>query len=125
MPKQDTIKSKISQFIALVTIVATICGMVIISQKLSDDSIALLTGLVCGVGAMLPTVALGVFLLRREDKKKVQQQLPPQPPVIVVAGGNAIPGYGPQNSLPYYDNESQPWPARRSQRDFHIVGEGE
>jgi hypothetical protein len=103
---------------------------VIVTQKLSQDALALVIGLTCGVMAMVPTLALGVFIWRREHAQihaeRLQQNQQPSyqnPPVIVVTpqalpsqqGGNRYSngGYG----------ADQGWMPARDHREFTIVGQ--
>ena len=113
---------RIMRFLALLGIVSAITVGVVISQRLSDDSSALLVGLLCGVAAMLPTMVLGVLLWRREEQQRrdrASQAWSGQPPVIIVTP-QAMP------SLP--DNRSVPWPGwtpANQQRNFTILGESD
>lgn len=137
--RRQMIKRRIGRFIGIVASVAVITGMVIINQRLSRDTLALLVGLIFGIGAMLPTIGLGVYILRREDMRRKEREQRSvmrggQPPVIVVApqqfpGQNQGYGYGYQN--PYQqqppilvdEQGSQGWGLSRSSgRDFQMVG---
>ena len=121
----EPLGKRIGRFVLLLGIVFAISAGVIVTQRLSQDSLALLIGLSCGVAAMLPTVAVFVLWMRREDtrRREIQPQrtAQAQPQVIVVAP-QALPGYGPgypaagQTALPPQYQTVTP------ERDFKIVG---
>lgn len=121
--EQVPVGRRIARFLALLGVVGAISAGVVISRRLSDDSLALLIGLACGVAAMLPTLVLGIFLWRRDERQRRERELasqshPSQLPVIIVT---------PQamSSLP--DNRSAPWQWTPSsqQRNFTILGESD
>jgi len=125
--EKESIGKRIGRFVTLLGIVTAVSGGVVVSQRLSEDSLALLVGLACGVMAMLPTLGLGVLLWRREEQQRreaaSQSRLGAgQAPVIVVTP-QALPGYGGQ--IPALsDGRSAPWQWMPSnqQRNFTIVG---
>jgi hypothetical protein len=94
---------------------------VVIGVRLEQAALAVLVGVVCGVGASIPTSLLIVSIMRRQDQRTYEQrrrstyQAQPQPPVIVVTPSSA-----PQ--LPQPMNWSAPAPA---QRQFTVIGEEE
>ncbi len=116
---------RLARFCALLAALFAITAAIIVTQRLSRDSLALLIGLSCGVMAMLPTLALGLLIWRREDARRAelaQRQpapYPSQPPVIVVTP-QALPGYGQQN--PYGTAPPNPWLPASGERSFTIVG---
>ncbi len=121
----EPLGKRIGRFIMLLGVAFAISAGVIVTQRLSQDSLALLIGLSCGVATMLPTVGLFVLWLRREDtrRKETQSQsvIQRQPQVIVVAP-QALPGYGPG-----YPNGTQTvlppqWQPSAPEREFTIVG---
>jgi hypothetical protein len=121
----EPLGKRIGRFVMVLGIAFAITAGVIVTQRLSQDSLALLIGLSCGVAAMLPTVGIFLLWLRREDshRKEIQQQLsPPTQPQVIVVAPQALPGYGPgypngtQNVLP-----SQ-WSTVPQEREFKIVG---
>ena len=92
---------------------------VIISNRLSDEALAVLAGAVCGVGAAIPTSLLIVAVSRRRDEQQVQPSTPhfqgAYPPVVVVApprGQQRLDGW---NVLP-------PSLSAPMQRHFTVVG---
>ena len=85
-------------------------------------------GLTCGVLAMLPTLALGVFIWRREDARRAEREqaqrqpaYPATPPVIVISP-QSLPGYGPQQPAFGQAEAYNPWAPSSSERQFKIVG---
>ncbi len=93
---------------------------VIVGNRLSDESLAVLAGAVCGVGSAIPTSLLIVAVSRKRDGEREGQarfSTPPQnayPPVVVVAppGGQQPSGW---NVLP-------PSVSAPMQRNFTVVG---
>jgi hypothetical protein len=125
MGGEEPVGKRIGRFLGLMGVVGVVSAGVVISQRLSDDTLALLVGLTCGVLAMAPTLGIGVWLWRREEQQRreaVSQSRMGQPPVIVVTP-QMLPGYGPQQPA-LSDSRSAPWPWTPSpqQRTFTIVG---
>ena len=126
MPENtEPLGKRLGRFVLILGVVFAISAGVIVTQRLSQDSLALLIGMSCGIAAMLPTVGVFVLWLRREDTRRRDMQLQPfsqgQPQVIVVAP-QALPGYGlgypngTQTALP------PQWQTVNSEREFKIVG---
>ena len=93
---------------------------VIIGLRLDQAALAVIVGVVCGIGSGIPTSMLIVMLMRRQDMKRerrvtrqVEPEPPPSPPVVVMAPPNV-----PQLSQPL----NWPQPAT-TQRQFTIIGE--
>ena len=126
MPENsEPLGKRIGRFILILGVVFAVSAAVIVTQRLSRDSLALLIGLSCGIAAMLPTVGVFVLWLRREDTLRKNTNLQPanqgQPQVIVVAQ-QTLPGYGsgyPGNTQPALP---QQWQNASSEREFKIVG---
>ena len=115
---------RVGRFFALLGALFAIVAAVVITQRLSEDALALLVGLACGIGAMLPTLLVGAALWRRQEVRQEQQaRRAPQSPSIVVVAPPALPGYGAQR--PALDYDAQAWLPRAQQRQFMIVGEEE
>ena len=121
---------RLGRFVTLIGAIFAVTAAVIITQKLSRDSLALLVGLTCGVMAMLPTLALGFLVWRREDARHQEQtQLQTQqhtqpyatPPVIVVSP-QALPGTMNGQPAPQPSGQPWSWAPSQSQRSFTIVG---
>lgn len=124
MHTQESLSKRIGRFVAWVGAMFCILTAILVSQRLSSDSLALLVGLTCGVSMMLPTLLLGVWLWRREEsRRKAMQSTPnPSPPVVVVTPQALPPAYLPQSPPPQL---SQAWPWQQmaaSKRTFTVVG---
>lgn len=125
MHMREPLGKRLGRFAAMLGAVAVVAVVVVVSQRLSQDSLALLVGLACGVAAMLPTIGLALLVWRREDARQqsMRQNAPVTPPVVVVAP-QALPGYGMPPSLPAPAQQAAPWqwqPAA-NERTFTIVG---
>lgn len=107
--------------IGAITIVAIITGVV--GFRLSTDALSILLGAVLGMVAILPTLVLAGFLLRKNQESMANQvQSVQQPPVVVVSGG-MMPH---QFFQPPPQAQNQPAilpPASQSApRRFHLMG---
>jgi len=125
MTDRDSWRGRLGRLVALLGSVGAVTAVVVVTQRLSDDALALLVGLSCGVAAMAPAIGLGVWLWRRQELER-QREVPRSsapaatPPVIVVAPG-ALPGYGnPWGALP---SPPASWEVAPAERKFTIVGE--
>jgi hypothetical protein len=128
-PAYEPLAKRLGRFVGLLGALFVIALAVIVTQRLSRDSLALLVGLSCGVMAMLPTLVLGFAIWRRSEAR--HQEPAPQrgpygnsPPVVVVTP-QALPGY--QNGAGGYQNSEgwswmQPQHPSQQQRSFTIVG---
>jgi len=121
-PKRRTTRLQIAAGIALIVAVAT--GVIVLSNRLSDETLAVLAGSICGVGAAIPTSLLILAISRRrEELERRREPSPPaypypQPPVIVVAP----PGYRQPAPPP-----PKPEPTigyTESPRRFTVLGQG-
>lgn len=125
MTDRDSWSGRLGRLVALLGSVGAVTAVVVVTQRLSDDALALLVGLSCGVAAMAPAIGLGVWLWRRQElerQREAQRSSAPAatPPVIVVAPG-ALPGYGnPWGTLP---SPPASWEVAPAERKFTIVGE--
>jgi hypothetical protein len=97
----------------------------IVGNHLSNDALAVLSGIACGVGAAIPTGLLVVWIARRNEhhnqnvRSGGQYQTGQYPPVIVVN-----PGAQNQPQLPPPQVGGWTTQAERPAREFTIVGEG-
>jgi len=108
---------RLKLFGVLVAVAFAVTLAVMIGNRLSDESLAVLAGAVCGVGAAIPTSLLVVAIARRREEPRPQPTMPQGmvPPVVVVAPPAAQPwpdGWNPALS-----------PLRApTQRQFTVVG---
>lgn len=109
---------RLKTFIGLVVMAFVVTLAVIVGNRLSDESLAVLAGAACGVGAAIPTSLLIIAVSRRRDESRVQPSTPQgvYPPVVVVTppGGQRRPNEW--NSLP-------PSLTAPMQRHSTVVGE--
>ncbi len=122
MAGQDSLGKRIGRWATLVGVVFVIALAVVVAQRLSDDSLALLLGLGCGVAVMLPTLGIGFLVLRREWARQSTPapQLPTGAPQVIVVAPSALPGYGAPSP---YASPATVWPQpANTGRTFTIVG---
>jgi len=95
----------------------------IIGFRLSSDALSIIVGAVLGMTAILPTILLVAFLLKKnQDAMAAQARSSQQPPVVVVSAGMMPsqffqPQQQPQQSPPLLAPPSQSVP-----RKFHLMG---
>jgi hypothetical protein len=121
MDERDTRRNtgtRLKIFGGLVVMAFAVTLAVIVGDRLSDESLAVLAGAVCGVGAAIPTSLLIVAVARRRDEPRVQPPMPQgaYPPVVVVTppGGQQRPNTW--DALP-------PSLSAPMQRHFTVVGD--
>ena len=123
MREQESLGRRLGRFGLLVALMAAVTGVVVVTQRLSDDALALLVGLSCGVTVLLPALALMMWLWRRQearlDEVATSRASNASPPVIVVAPA-LPPGYGMQR--PALPDETLSWASREVERKFTVVG---
>jgi hypothetical protein len=122
---REPLGKRLGRFLGLLGALFAIAMAVIVTQRLSRDSLALLIGLSCGVMAMVPTMALGLLIWRRDSARRQEEvdrrpSYPQSPPVIVVTP-QGLPNYGqsPQLNSP----QAGAWTPAQGERAFKIVGE--
>jgi len=102
-----------------------------IAKNLSSDAMAIIVGIICGIGASIPTSLLLLFLTRREDayehpEPRQNQQFPSvmivTPPMGQFSQGN--PYMNGMNSQGAYFPPPAGAPGF-TPRQFHILGDGE
>jgi len=94
---------------------------IVVGIRLEQAALTALVGVVCGVGASVPTSLLIVALLQRRDGKRYRrhQRFASQPPVVVVTP-QSIPQTQRQDG--WSGEFSYPVPTRRR---FSVIGEDE
>jgi hypothetical protein len=65
-----------------------------IGSRLSNDAMAVIVGIVCGIGASIPTSLLMLFLLDKRDEAVREHEPRPAPPAVVIV--NQPVGSAPQ-----------------------------
>jgi hypothetical protein len=106
------------KWLAFLVVVSAVGLGVVVGNRLSVDAMAVVVGVVCGVGASIPTSLLLVLVMGRRGRREEQRRMG-YPPVVVVNSGSQG-RYGPQG--PYLP----PGPGWESApRQFRVVGEEE
>ncbi len=109
--------------IGFIVMAATMTAVV--GYRLSTDALSIIVGAILGMMAILPTIALGAFVLKKNQESAPQQQPPPpqQPPVVVVSGGMMPSQYfQPQQQQSPQPANMLPRPSQRPPRKFHLMG---
>jgi hypothetical protein len=108
---------RIKIFAGIVVIAFSIALAVIVGNRLSNEALAVLAGVVCGVSAAIPTSLLVVWVSRRQEDRHVRpgNGQGAYPPVVVVAPPGGQPQYIPPQIEPM---------GQRPARQFTIVGDG-
>jgi hypothetical protein len=124
---RPSLRARLARFLAWVGGLFAVTVGIVVTQRLSQDSLALMVGLSCGIAAMLPTLVMGVFLWRRENARREEQVTRERrqsmaPPVIVVSPPS-MPGYGTQQPMLTDQQSPWGWPRSQGERDFRIIGE--
>lgn len=96
---------------------------IVVGKRMSAEAMAVVIGVVCGVAASIPTLALLMIVLNLRERQRAgeaerQARAVNQPPVVVIQGGSphALP-QGPQAG--YWPGPAQGPPV---DRQFNIVG---
>lgn len=96
----------------------------VVSIRLSTDALSILVGVILGVAAILPTIILAGYLLKKNQEAMAAstptQQV--QPPVVVVSGGMMPPQYFQPQSPQQASQSILPPPAQSAPRKFHLMG---
>ena len=89
------------KFIAFLLIAFIVVLAVVVANRLSVDAMAVVIGVICGVGASIPTSLLIVLVAGRRGRRE-EGETRGYPPVVIVNPGNpgaTMPGY--QRGVPY------------------------
>ena len=120
--RPEPLSRRLGRFALLIGAIFALSAGVVITQRLSEDALALLLGLTCGVAAMTPTLGLMLLAWRHTEQRRQRTSAPGPysnaPPVIVVTP-QALPGYGQHRAA---DPEHWGWAANGTERQFTIVG---
>ena len=99
----------------------------VVSFRLSTDALSILVGAILGMAAILPTIVLVGYLLKKNQDAMAataaaNHQM--QPPVVVVSGGMMPPQYfQPQPQPNQQANQAMlPPPTQSPPRKFHLMG---
>ncbi|HHB91203.1 MAG TPA: hypothetical protein ENK60_07825 [Anaerolineae bacterium] len=101
----------------------------IVSFRLSTDALSIIVGAMLGLAAILPTIILVGFLLKKHQDAMLESsrtQTGQQPPVVVVSGGMLPPQYFQPQPQPHGQSQSQqpmlPPPSHSAPRKFRLMG---
>ncbi len=109
----EPLGQRLGRFFALVGVVFAIIAAVLITQRLSTDALALITGAVLTGAVLLPVCAfLGFLVLRREPRRESRPEYPQGAMPIVLQMPYIQPAVD-SRALPYADSGPR--------REFTIV----
>ena len=95
----------------------------IVGLRLSADALSLIVGALLGMLAILPTIALVAFLLKKnQDAMAAQNKSMQQPPVVVVSGGVMPSQFFQPQQQPQATPPLLPPPGQSAPRKFHLMG---
>ena len=110
--------------VAVIVVLATMTG--IVGFRLSTDALSIIVGAVLGMAAILPTIILVGYLLKKnQEAMQHQQHNVSQPPVVVVGGMMPAPYPPPQPQQavgPANPAGMLPPPTPSTPRRFHLMG---
>jgi len=110
--------------VAVIVVLATMTG--IVGFRLSTDALSIIVGAVLGMAAILPTIILVGYLLKKnQEAMQHQQHNVSQPPVVVVGGMMPAPYPPPQPQQavgPTNPAGMLPPPTPSTPRRFHLMG---
>ncbi len=108
---------RLGRFVALVGVVFAVVAAVAVIQRLSDDTLALIIGLLLAGVPLLAIIGLLIFVLARRGQRQPPQQMT-IPPIIM-----QIPQQPQQLALPDY---GLPWEGtmqRTGGRQWEVIGD--
>ena len=98
----------------------------VVSIRLSTDALSIIVGALLGMAAILPTIILVGYLLKKQQDAMTAttQPNPMQPPVVVVSGGMLPSQYfQPQAQTKHPANQPMlPPPSQTAPRQFRLMG---
>ena len=92
---------------------------IVVGKQMSADAMAVVVGLVCGIGASIPTSLLMLFLLRGREEQAAQHRLSSHIPSVMIVNPPA--GIGPQYLQPL-GSQYLPPSVGGGPRQFEILG---
>lgn len=131
MGDRDSLAKRLQRFITFLGLLSAILLIATVTQRLSEDALALLVGLIMGATLMIPLLALVFFVWRRDaSNMRMERNTSSNPgnmPVVVVAppalpnGYGLLPQWPQQNHQPVINADF--WSSTPADRKFTIVGE--
>lgn len=126
--------NRLTSFLLLLALVVAIgvTGTYLVVEKMHSEALAVMTGIICGVGAALPVSLLVLYASRRSQRPAEvvtptppAQPQQPAPQIFVLGGlppGMTPPGYAPGLPSPQDAWQARP-PERPATRNFTILGD--
>lgn len=113
-------KARVIALLMLIAFTATLA--VIIGNRVSADSLAMLVGVICGMGASVPISILALWLTRRSSRRDETDYARQHtyPPVVVINPATTTAQQRPSSA--YY---TPPMLEQGTSRRFTIVGDEE
>ena len=119
--ESDTLGQRLAKFAALLIVVFAIVAAVVVTQRLSDDALALVVGLLlAGVPLLAVVGLLGFFVVKLSARETRQPQQMSIPPIIL-----QMPTMPQQNQLPDYGGQWQPQRGNGGARQWDMLGDEE
>jgi hypothetical protein len=106
------------KLVALILVAFAVTLAVVVGNRMSTDAMAVVIGIVCGVGASIPTSLLIMAVSSRRETKEERGQAG-LPSVVIVNPGNQAgpaPNYYQPPSLPPALSQGAP-------RQFRVIGQ--
>ena len=109
-------KKAILVFVGIVVVALVIA----VAKQMSPDAMAVIVGIVCGIGASIPTSLLMLMLTRRREPTHLEspQGMPQMPSIMIV---NPAAGYGAPFQPPA-NQYAPPAYGASMPRQFQVVG---
>ncbi len=108
---------RLGRFVALVSVVFAVTTAVVVVQRLSDDTLALIIGLLLAGVPLSAIIVLLVYAFGRRSQRQPQQQVT-IPPIIM-----QIPQQPQQPALPDYGLPWEGTSQRTEVRQWEVIGE--
>jgi hypothetical protein len=115
--ERPRVGQRLGRFVALVGVVFAVVAAVVVVQRLSDDTLALIIGLLLAGVPLMAIIGLLIFVLVRRGQRQPPQQMT-IPPIIM-----QIPQQPQSPALPDY---GLPWEGtvqRTGRRQWEVIGE--
>lgn len=120
--EEPSLGKRLGRFAALLVIVFGVAAGVVVAQRLSDDALGVIIGMILVGVPLLAIVGVLLFIILRRESRQATQSQPPQPQPL---GGMVMPPIimqiPQQPQLPDYGYEA---PAQRGKsRAWDLIGE--
>jgi hypothetical protein len=107
-----------NRLVALVLIAFAVTLAVVVGNRMSTDAMAVVIGILCGVGASIPTSLLIMAVASRRETKEERGQAG-LPSVVIVNPGNQ----GGQTPNHYQPPSLPPALSQGAPRQFRVIGQ--